>query len=105
MRSAAKLPALTAVQIGLPEGAEVHDLPADFGDLSDIARTRTFGDIWVHDGRALALRVPSLVIRQEWNLLLNPDHPDMARVQVLRAEPFAFDPRLAPLAPPAPSPI
>jgi RES domain-containing protein len=96
MRSAAKPPVLTAVQIGLPEGAEVHDLPADFGDLSDIARTRALGDLWVRERRALALRVPSLAIRQERNLILDPEHPDTAQVAILRAEPSAFDPRLVP---------
>jgi RES domain-containing protein len=96
LRVAGELPARTAVQIEVPEGAEVHDLPDDVGDLSDIVRTRAFGDNRVRDRRARALRVPSLVLRSEWNLRVNPEHPDMTRVRVLRAAPFVFDHLLAP---------
>jgi RES domain-containing protein len=96
MRTAGKLPALTAVQIELPPEAGVEDLSDDFAGLDDMALTRRHGDNWVRERRSLALRVPSLVVRQEWNLLVNPEHPEMARVRVLRQEPFVFDPRLAP---------
>jgi RES domain-containing protein len=48
----------------------------------------------VRRGAALALRVPSAVIPAETNVLLNPRHPDMARVRVVSIETFAFDRRL-----------
>lgn len=96
MRTAGKLPLLTAIEIELPPDAEVENLPAGFDVLPSPDRSRAFGDLWLRERRSLALRVPSAVVRPEWNLLLNPAHPDMARVRVLRAEPFALDPRLAP---------
>lgn len=94
LRAADKLPALTAIQIELPPDAGVDVLPPDWPHLDDRARTRAFGDAWVQDRRSLALRVPSRVVPVEWNLLLNPDHPGMATVRVLRTEPFALDRRL-----------
>ena len=96
LRTAGKMPPLVAVHIELPEGAGVETLPADFGSLHDQLRTRALGDAWKRAGRTLALRVPSRVVPQEWNLLLNPGHPDMADVRVRVQEPFALDPRLAP---------
>ena len=46
-------------------------------------------------GKSLALRVPSVVVPQEWNYLINPAHPAFARLEIGKAQPLAFDPRLA----------
>jgi RES domain-containing protein len=40
------------------------------------------------------LAVPSAVIPQELNYLLNPLHPQFKQIRVGRPEPFRFDPRL-----------
>jgi RES domain-containing protein len=52
------------------------------------------GDAWLQSRTALALRIPSFVIPQETNLILNPAHPEIARVTVT-VEIFRYDPRLA----------
>ncbi len=56
--------------------------------------TQAFGARWVESARSVALRVPSVVVHGEFNYLLNPAHPDFARVRLLKPEPFRFDPRL-----------
>lgn len=55
---------------------------------------RQAGDTFLIAGTALGLKVPSIVVPQETNLLLNVRHDDMARVMVVANEPFVFDPRL-----------
>ncbi|MBI5482311.1 MAG: RES family NAD+ phosphorylase [Deltaproteobacteria bacterium] len=40
------------------------------------------------------LAVPSAVVPQEWNYLLNPLHPDFGRLKLLPPEPFTIDPRM-----------
>jgi RES domain-containing protein len=40
------------------------------------------------------LRVPSAVLPIEDNLLLNPSHPQIARIKVVAQQAFAFDRRL-----------
>ena len=40
------------------------------------------------------LVVPSAVIPAEVNYLLNPSHPDFARIRIDSPEPFVFDRRL-----------
>jgi RES domain-containing protein len=55
----------------------------------------SIGDAWFDASQSVALRVPSVVVRGEYNLLLNPEHPDMAQIAIGRPEPFFFDPRLA----------
>lgn len=54
----------------------------------------TFGTQWLDTLRCLALIVPSAVMPLERNVLLNPRHPEMARVRLIRDLPFAFDARV-----------
>ncbi|HUP01493.1 MAG TPA: RES domain-containing protein [Gemmatimonadota bacterium] len=56
--------------------------------------TRRIGGTWLDERRSLALRVPSVVVPREHNVLINPDHPDAETLRVTVTEPFRFDPRL-----------
>jgi len=56
--------------------------------------TRAIGDAWLAGGETLLLRVPSVVIPEEHNYLLNPQHPGFGEVGIGEATPFSFDPRL-----------
>jgi RES domain-containing protein len=40
------------------------------------------------------LRVPSVIVPREWNFLINPAHPEFAKVAVGNGLPIEFDPRL-----------
>ena len=66
------------------------DVPDD-ATLHRLDRTPTDADAC---RQALGLRVPSVVVPQEANLLLNVRHADMTRVRVVGTDPFRFDPRL-----------
>ena len=59
------------------------------------AHTRRFGSTWARERRSLALRVPSIVMPYEHNLLLNPLHPRAPEVRVHAREIVTLDPRLA----------
>lgn len=56
--------------------------------------TQHHGSTWVEEMRSLVLEVPSLVMPVERNYLLNPLHPEMKAVKVLRKEIVTLDPRL-----------
>ncbi len=57
--------------------------------------SQAFGDAWVSDRRTPLLSVPSAPMQLlERNLVINPAHPDFARLSADVAIPFAFDPRL-----------
>jgi RES domain-containing protein len=56
--------------------------------------TRETGDNWINEKRSLLLRVPSVVVRNESNYLINPSHPDAEDVKIIDIEPFQFDSRL-----------
>lgn len=55
---------------------------------------RAKGDAWIRSLASLAVLVPSVPIRQEWNLLLNPRHPRIGQVTVQAIHPFQFDERM-----------
>lgn len=73
---------------------EIADLPANWRTYPAPEALKDLGTAWTRSGASLALAVPSVVIPHEHNLLLNPAHPDFARVRVLPAEVFSFDPRM-----------
>ena len=76
------------------ENLPVGQLDADWQTNQDV--TQRAGDEWLRSGRSLLLRVPSVIVPQEFNLLMNPRHSDRTLVRILEIEPFYFDPRLKP---------
>jgi RES domain-containing protein len=52
------------------------------------------GTAWVRAAATAVLVVPSAIVPQERNILLNPAHPDFRRIRLGTREPFSFDPRL-----------
>jgi RES domain-containing protein len=76
--------------------AEVSDELGEisFNDLDQVSACQLAGDRWVRNSGQLAIRVPSVVIPEEFNVLLNPTHADYNSVQWAMPRPFRFDPRL-----------
>jgi RES domain-containing protein len=56
---------------------------------------QAIGDRWASSGGSAVLRVPSVLVPEESNFLLNPRHPDFGKITVSRPQPFRFDARLA----------
>lgn len=74
-----------APRASLPRGWRDYPPPREAADL---------GTRWAKSGKSLLLRVPSAVVEQEYNILLNPLHSDMKKVKLQRVEKFEFDKRL-----------
>jgi RES domain-containing protein len=90
---------------------DTHDFPADYMKIAieipdsirferiasiprqDDAMVET-GSRWFSATRSACLRVPSVVIPEEHNLLLNPAHPEFSRIKPGIPAPFGFDSRL-----------
>ncbi|MBA2734999.1 MAG: RES family NAD+ phosphorylase, partial [Acidobacteria bacterium] len=87
-----------AFKISFPdsEAEELKVKTLKAGWERDLARTRAAGDKWLAGARSLALIVPSVVLPESRNILLNPQHPSAARMRVVSQRPFTFDPRLRP---------
>lgn len=81
--------------VGRPRPAVVHaaDLPPDWTVVGSAACIAV-GDHWLAEGTRLALRVPSAILPEESNLLINPLHPAAKDLRVVDSRPFRFDVRL-----------
>lgn len=72
----------------------VEDLPAGWDSNPLSLVSQLFGADQVKLGR-LGFAVPSVIVHEELNLVLNPLHPGFKRaVKAQITRPFAFDPRL-----------
>jgi RES domain-containing protein len=71
-----------------------NNLPSDWNTAAHSASTQDVGTNWARSGASVALFVPSAIVSGERNVLINPLHPDFARINFGAPNPFAFDPRL-----------
>lgn len=69
-------------------------LPSDWDSLPHSDSTQKIGDEFIHNGKFLALKVPSAAVQDEFNYLINPNHKDMNKVRIINVQPFTFDERL-----------
>lgn len=75
------------VTIHLPE-IQIEELAALPEDTVEV------GDAWLASRRSALLKVPSAIVPESFNMLINCAHPDAAAVSIASIRPFAFDERL-----------
>ena len=68
----------------LPPGWKSYPAPVELAEL---------GAQWIESAETLVLSVPSALIPQEHNYLINPAHPEMAQVRVDQIEEYSYDQR------------
>jgi RES domain-containing protein len=83
------VPAAPAPRVRLPAS-----LPRDWAAYPFPKVTQDLGTTWAKSRAELALRVPSAVVPNEMNWLMNPHHPAIAKVKATVFGPFSFDRRL-----------
>lgn len=52
------------------------------------------GDAWLKGLSTALYQVPSVVVREEYNVLINPKHPDASRITARKIRQWHYDPRL-----------
>ncbi|HMV14737.1 MAG TPA: RES family NAD+ phosphorylase [Chitinophagales bacterium] len=89
----------TVVSIEIPENSveEIFydDIKRDFQINRFSAFFKNIGDNWLRENKSLLLKVPSVVIHEEMNYLINPNHKDFNKVKLTETKLFRFDDRLA----------
>lgn len=92
---------LVLVSLSLPDGPGLYET-VDVAALPGWEATPPgapsigFGCEFLRAGRGLGLIVPSAVVPEARNLILNPLHPRFAEVGMAQVRPFVFDSRLRP---------
>jgi RES domain-containing protein len=74
------------------EKAEMDFLPPDWAE--DMGATQPLGDRWLREGRSLLLQVPSVLVPETWNVLVNPQHGEAILLRITAMYQHAFDARL-----------
>ena len=69
-------------------------LPHNWRSITPSIPTQEIGDDWLKASGKLALKISSVLIPEEYNLLLNPRHPDFDKIIAANPVDFSFDKRL-----------
>ncbi|MFD2206040.1 RES family NAD+ phosphorylase [Kiloniella antarctica] len=97
--AASTLPKLVMLTIWVPDNLSIKritekQLPKGWDQLPDTHASRDFGDRWLQKGKQAALEIPSAIVRDEYNILINPNHPETAQLKIVEKTNFYYDPRL-----------
>jgi RES domain-containing protein len=74
------------------EHVSPDQLPADWPEKTEL--TRALGDGWLARDAAALLSVPSAIVPETFNVLVNPAHQEAKRIVIVQAREYAIDPRL-----------
>jgi RES domain-containing protein len=78
----------------LVERINVAALPARWRESPPTREIQALGDQWAQEGRSAVLKVPSVVIPEEFNYVLDPAHPDFRLIQRGESSDLQLDTRL-----------
>jgi len=72
----------------------LEDLHADWKDYDRVYLTQRMGEKWINNNDTAVLQVPSSIVSEEVNYLLNPKHKDFGEIKIVKRQPFVFDSRI-----------
>lgn len=73
---------------------DIKSLPEDWRNPAYDPGTQAIGDKWLEEKKDLAMKVPSAVIPEEWDVLINPEHPNFKKITARSPKLLNIDPRL-----------
>jgi RES domain-containing protein len=86
------------VEIGVPDNSfgviSPEDLPDNWKAISPPLALKQLGNTFLKKQDHLLLQLPSAIVPNEFNYLLNPLHKDISKVKILNKQTFDFDERL-----------
>lgn len=90
---------LVLVAVDLPENApidqpRIEELPEDWASPLPSENCQAWGAAWCRSAKALGLAVPSVIIPEERNYVINVAHARMGDVKLKSIRRFAYDLRL-----------
>ena len=87
------------ISFTLPDNIPVFNLPKDqlpsnWNEYPHPNETQEIGDSFIKENKCLLMKVPSVVVYEEYNYLINPRHILIQKVQVSDLASFKFNDRL-----------
>ena len=84
--------------IEIPDSLEIEIIDAQhlktgWQKIENYAYCQNIAAAWLSGGDKAILKVPSVLIKNEFNFIINAGHPDFKKIKLTAAEDFIFDPR------------
>jgi RES domain-containing protein len=76
------------------EEIRIMELPDNWFEFKNYGLCQKLGDKRIQRNKTAILKVPSAIIKKEYNYLINPNHLLFETIRINRVEDFAFDPRI-----------
>ncbi|HWW72571.1 MAG TPA: RES family NAD+ phosphorylase [Duganella sp.] len=89
------------VRIDIPDAVwaarhVLDPLPGGWDAIPGGMSARAAGDAWIASGATALLQVPSVIVPEEYNILINPQHSDAAMIVATTLRRWIYDPRFFP---------
>lgn len=93
------LPSHQVIRVGVPDALRidtltVDELPADWRNTPAPSALQKLGWDWIINHQSVLLSMPSALVPQEKNYLINPNHRNFSQLTMQPAEAFSMDARL-----------
>lgn len=97
--SMSDIPPLSMLTIWVPDDISIervtaNKLPTHWDLLPDNGSARLLGDQWLASHESLILQVPSAIVRDEFNYLINPQHQEFNGIKIVDQRDYFYDSRL-----------
>ncbi|MEM1321170.1 MAG: RES family NAD+ phosphorylase [Bacteroidota bacterium] len=76
------------------ESLNTKVLPESWSDFTSYHFCQQIGNEWLDSRRTAILQVPSVIIKKEFNYLINPNHEHFKNIKLESTEKFDFDSRI-----------
>ena len=73
---------------------ELNKLKSNWNNNPPTPSTKDVGDLFIKNNKFLILKVPSAVVQDEFNYLINPVHKEFKKIDIIKIEEFKFYKRL-----------
>lgn len=83
----------TLLKIACPDDLTVQAIGSEEVNLADLADTQTFGDTLLRQGNICLFSVPSVVMPEARNVLINPKHDAAGKMRIETIATYPFDER------------
>jgi len=87
------------IEIEIPDSIGVavlnpQDLDVNWNSNPPRLYTQAFGDKFIYSKNHSVFKVPSAVVKGDFNYLLNPNHQDITKIKIIEVSNFPFDERI-----------
>lgn len=72
---------------------KLNSLPQNWKASSEIESLKKIGNQFIKDNNYLLMKVPSVILEEDYNLVVNPNHKNASQIKLIAKRVFKFDER------------